>query len=201
MPTLLAAYVGDNRRDHIAIKEAVFPFTRFKGVDALLGPEMKSTGEVMGIDTDFGRAFAKAQLGAGQALPTTGTVFISVKNQDKSAMAQLGRQLVGIGFRILATGGTAKAFSDVGISVELVNKVKEGRPHIVDIMKTGEVHLVFSTSDGAVDIADSKSLRATAVNNRIPYYTTVAGARATVLAILAMHADTLEVAPLQSYFE
>ncbi len=201
VPTLLAAYVGDNRRDHIAIKEAVFPFTRFKGVDALLGPEMKSTGEVMGIDTDFGRAFAKAQLGAGQALPTTGTVFISVKNKDKSAMVKLGRQLVGIGFRILATGGTAKAFSDVGISVELVNKVKEGRPHIVDIMKTGEVHLVFSTSDGAVDIADSKSLRATAVNNRIPYYTTVAGARATVLAILAMHADTLEVAPLQSYFE
>ena len=108
---------------------------------------------------------------------------------------------VGIGFRILATGGTAKAFSDVGISVGRVNKVKEGRPHIVDIMRSGEVHLVFSTSDGAVDIADSKSLRATAVNNRIPYYTTVAGARATVLAILAMHADTLEVAPLQSYFE
>ena len=201
VPSLLATYSVKLIRDHIAIKEAVFPFTRFPGVDALLGPEMKSTGEVMGLDTDFGRAFAKAQLGAGQALPTAGTVFISVKDHDKSAMVALGRQLAAIGFEIMATDGTAKAFADAGIDVQRINKVKEGRPHIVDSMKNGDVHLVFNTSGGAADIADSASLRQTSVTNHIPYYTTVSGARATVAAILAMHTDALEVAPLQSYFD
>ena len=155
----------------------------------------------MGLDTDFGRAFAKAQLGAGQAIPTAGTVFISVKDHDKSSMVALGRQLSAIGFEILATEGTAQAFRDAGMSVQHVNKVKEGRPHIVDSMKNGEVHLVFNTSGGGADIADSRSLIQTAVTNHIPYYTTVSGARATVAAILAIHTDTLEVAPLQSYFD
>ena len=201
VPSLLLLYGVNIIRDHIAIKEAVFPFTRFSGIDVILGPEMKSTGEVMGLDTDFGRAFAKAQLGAGQALPTSGIVFISVKDKDKSPILALGRQLASIGFAILATGGTAQAFREAGIPVERINKVKEGRPHIVDSMKNGEVDLVFNTTSGATDIADSRSLRQTAVANRIPYYTTVAGARATVAAILAMHTDTLEVAPLQSYFD
>jgi len=201
VPSLLSTYGVKLIRDHIAIKEAVFPFTRFAGIDALLGPEMKSTGEVMGLDTDFGRAFAKAQLGAGQAIPTAGTVFISVKDHDKSSMVALGRQLSAIGFEILATEGTAQAFRDAGMSVQHVNKVKEGRPHIVDSMRNGEVHLVFNTSGSAADIADSRTLIQTAVTNHIPYYTTVSGARATVAAILAIHTDTLEVAPLQSYFD
>ena len=200
VPSLLSTYGVKQIRDHIAIKEAVFPFARFTGIDALLGPEMKSTGEVMGLDTDFGRAFAKAQLGAGQAIPTAGTVFISVKDHDKSSMIALGRQLAAIGFKILATEGTAQAFCDAGMSVQQVNKVKEGRPHIVDSMKNGEVHLVFNTSGSAADIADSRSLIQTAVTSHIPYYTTVSGARATVAAILAIHTNTLEVAPLQSYF-
>jgi carbamoyl-phosphate synthase large subunit len=201
VPSLLTTYGVTVKRQHIAVKEAVFPFTRFSGFDVILGPEMKSTGEVMGLDTDFGRAFAKAQLGAGQALPTGGTVFISVKDSDKSPFVALGRLLASIGFEILATDGTAQAFRDVGIAVKRINKVKEGRPHVVDSMKNGEIDLVLNTSSGASDIADSLSLRQTAVANRIPYYTTAAGARATVAAILAMHTDTLEVAPLQSYFD
>jgi carbamoyl-phosphate synthase large subunit len=201
VPSLLSSYNVKVIRDHIAIKEAVFPFTRFSGIDVILGPEMKSTGEVMGIDTDFGRAFAKAQLGAGQALPTAGTVFISVKDSDKSSMVKLGSQLAASGFDIVATGGTAQAFRDAGIPVKRINKVKEGRPHIVDSMKNGEIHMVLNTTSGASDIADSLSLRQTAVANRIPYYTTVAGARATVAAIMALDRAPLEVAPLQSYFD
>ena len=201
VPSLLSHYAVKVIRDHIAIKEAVFPFTRFSVIDVILGPEMKSTGEVMGLDTDFGRAFAKAQLGAGLALPTSGTVFISVKDSDKSPVVALGRQLASIGFEIIATGGTAEAFREAGITVKRINKVKEGRPHIVDSIKNGEIDLVLNTSGGATDIADSLSLRQTAVTNRIPYYTTVAGARATVAAIIAMDTETLEVTPLQSYFD
>jgi carbamoyl-phosphate synthase large subunit len=201
VPFLLSVYGVKVIRDHIAVKEAVFPFTRFSGIDVILGPEMKSTGEVMGIDTDFGRAFAKAQLGAGQALPTKGRVFISVKDSDKSLILALGQQLASIGFDIIATDGTAQAFKEAGVAVQRINKVKEGRPHIVDSMKNGEIDLVLNTSDGASDIADSRSLRQTAVTNRIPYYTTLAGARATVAAILALETETLEVAPLQSYFD
>ena len=200
VPDLLEHYGTAVTPGLIAIKEAVFPFSRFSGIDVILGPEMKSTGEVMGLDTDFGRAFAKAQLGAGQALPTAGTVFISVRDGDKQSMVALGRELAGIGFSVVATDGTARAFHDAGIAVRRVNKVKEGRPHIVDDMKNGDIDLVINTSSGATDIADSLSLRQTAVANRIPYYTTVAGARAMVAAICAMHTDTLDVAPLQSYF-
>jgi len=195
-----AAYDIKPRARHIAVKEAVFPFTRFPGVDALLGPEMKSTGEVMGIDSDFARAFAKAQLGAGQKLPAAGTVFVSVRDADKPAILPLVRRLVEMGFDILATTGTARALHAEGITATRINKVMEGRPHVVDAMKDGEVAMVINTAAGAAEIRDSQSLRQTAVMNRIPYYTTVAGARATVAAIDAMRAGPLEVAPLQSYF-
>jgi carbamoyl-phosphate synthase large subunit len=198
---VIAAYDITPRGKHIAVKEAVFPFTRFAGVDALLGPEMKSTGEVMGIDVDFARAFAKAQIGAGQTLPTSGTVFISVRNSDKPAILPLARALTGMGFDILATDGTAKALHAGGIAATRVNKVMEGRPHVVDAMKDGIIHLVINTAGGDAEIRDSRSLRQTAVMNRIPYYTTVAGARAAVGAIDALRTGPLEVAPLQSYFD
>jgi carbamoyl-phosphate synthase large subunit len=189
---------GGNR--HVAVKEAVFPFARFPGADIILGPEMKSTGEVMGIDRDFARAFAKSQLGAGNGLPLKGTVFISVKDRDKPAMVAPCRRLVEMGFRLVATGGTAAYLQGQGLPVSPVKKVLEGRPHVVDAMKNGEVQLVFNTTEGAQAIADSFSLRQAALLGGIPYYTTVAGARAAVEAIAALTRDDLEVAPLQSYF-
>ena len=185
---------------HVAVKEAVFPFARFPGTDVILGPEMKSTGEVMGLDTDFAHAFAKAQLGANSNLPLTGTVFVSVKDRDKEAMAAPSRRLVEMGFKLLATRGTAEFLRQSGLEVSVVNKVLEGRPHIVDAMKNGGVQLVFNTSEGAQAIADSFSLRETALLGNIPYYTTVAGIRASVEAIRALRSGSLEVAPLQSYF-
>ena len=190
-----------SRGKHVAVKEAVFPFARFPGVDIILGPEMKSTGEVMGIDSDFGRAFAKSQLGAGVRLPETGAVFISVKDRDKAAMVEIGRRLAAMGFELVATAGTATYLEAQSIPVRRVNKVLEGRPHIVDAMKSGAVQLVFNTTEGAVAIADSFSLRQTALLGNIPYYTTVAGARAAVAAIAALKGGDLEVAPLQSYFK
>ncbi len=185
---------------HVAVKEAVFPFARFPGVDVMLGPEMRSTGEVMGLDSDFARAFLKAQLGAGVTLPQSGTVFISVKDDDKATMAPVARAIADLGFRILATGGTAKYLTDQGLNVELIKKVREGRPHIVDAMKSGQVQLVFNTTEDAKAIADSFELRRTALTNSVPYSTTVAGARAAVKAIEALKSDDLAVAPLQSYF-
>ncbi len=188
------------REAHVAVKEAVFPFNRFPGVDVLLGPEMKSTGEVMGIDHDFGRAFAKSQLAAGVKLPLSGTVFISVRDHDKEPMVAVARKLVAMGFKIVATRGTADVLNAAGAASAIINKVLEGRPHIVDSMKSGDVHLVFNTTEGALAIADSASIRQTALSGDIPYYTTVAGARAAVEAIAALQAGALEVAPLQSYF-
>jgi len=185
---------------HVAVKEAVFPFARFPGVDVILGPEMKSTGEVMGLDRDFGRAFAKSQLGAGVELPMAGTVFISVKDRDKAAMAPLGRKLVEMGFSLLATGGTHRFLTQAGIPVERINKVLEGRPDIVDAMKNGAVQLVLNTTEGAAAIRDSFAIRRAALMANIPYYTTVSGARAAVAAVAALRAGALEVAPLQSYF-
>ncbi len=190
-----------SRGAHVAVKEAVFPFARFPGVDVILGPEMKSTGEVMGIDRDFGRAFAKSQLGAGVRLPEGGAVFISVKDRDKAAMVALGRELAGMGFTLVATVGTATYLEAQGIPVRRINKVLEGRPHIVDSMKSGDVQLVFNTTEGAQAIADSFGLRQTALLGNIPYYTTVSGARAAVAAIAALKGGDLEVAPLQSYFK
>jgi len=184
---------------HTAVKEAVFPFNRFPGVDIVLGPEMKSTGEVMGLDSDFAKAFAKSQLGAGVTLPKGGTTFISVRERDKPAMVPLARRLIEMGFKVIATRGTAQFLGDKGITVTAVNKVVEGQPHIVDAMINGEVDLVFNTTEGALALADSFSLRRTALANNIPYYTTVAGARAAVEAITALRTGSLDVAPLQSY--
>jgi carbamoyl-phosphate synthase large subunit len=185
---------------HVAVKEAVFPFARFPGVDLILGPEMKSTGEVMGLASDFGRAFAKAQLGAGTDLPLKGAVFVSVRDGDKAALVEPCRQLADWGFELVATRGTAGRLSESGLAVTIVNKVQEGRPDIVDEMRSGRIQLVFNTTEGAQAIADSFSLRRTALTHNIPYYTTVAGARAAVQAIGALRRGSLEVAPLQSYF-
>jgi carbamoyl-phosphate synthase large subunit len=196
---LPAAGKGNRGRGHVAVKEAVFPFARFPGVDLILGPEMKSTGEVMGLDSDFGRAFAKSQLASGTNLPLTGCVFVSVRDHDKQALIDPCRRLIGMGFALVATEGTAAILSAAGLPVARVNKVRDGRPHIVDLMLDGGVQLVFNTTEGAQAIADSFSLRRTALTHSIPYYTTVAGARAAVEAIAALGAGSLEVAPLQSY--
>jgi carbamoyl-phosphate synthase large subunit len=197
----LAGLGGKPFRDHghVAVKEAVFPFARFPGVDPILSPEMKSTGEAMGIDSDFGRAFAKAQLGSGTNLPLAGCAFVSVRDRDKAVLIEPCRRLIEMGFHLIATKGTADTLNASGLPVEAVNKVREGRPHIVDRMLSGEVQLVFNTTEGSQAIADSFSLRRTALINGIPYYTTVAGARAAVQAIGALRAGSLEVAPLQSY--
>jgi carbamoyl-phosphate synthase large subunit len=189
------------RGKHIAVKEAVFPFARFPGVDIILGPEMRSTGEVMGLDSNFGRAFAKSQLGAGSKVPVDGVVFVSVKDTDKQAMVRPVKRLVELGFRVVATGGTAEYLRRHGIEAQRVNKVLEGRPHIVDQMKDGRVQLVFNTVDGARALTDSFLLRRTALMHKIAYYTTVAGAKASVEGIAALKAGALDVAPLQAYFK
>jgi carbamoyl-phosphate synthase large subunit len=193
--------VKKSKGKHIAVKEAVFPFARFPGVDIILGPEMRSTGEVMGLDMDFGRAFAKSQLGAGSKVPVEGTVFVSVKDQDKQAMVKPLKRLVELGFKVVATRGTADFLARHSIEAQQVNKVLEGRPHIVDLMKDGKVQLVFNTVDGAGALTDSFTLRRTALMHKIAYYTTVAGAKASVEGIAAMKEGALEVAPLQSYFK
>jgi carbamoyl-phosphate synthase large subunit len=184
---------------HVAVKEAVFPFARFPGVDTILGPEMRSTGEVMGIDREYALAFAKSQIGAGNKLPLKGTVFVSVRDADKDHLLDAMRELTKLGFRILATRGTKRALDAHGVRCETVNKVLDGRPHIVDLMKNGEVHLVFNTTEGTKALADSKDIRRTALLYHIPYYTTLAGALAATEAIKALAAGTLNVAPLQSY--
>ncbi|MGD9615470.1 MAG: carbamoyl-phosphate synthase large subunit [Alphaproteobacteria bacterium] len=190
---------ADKSLGHVAVKEAVFPFARFPGVDLILGPEMRSTGEVMGLDADFGRAFAKSQLGSGTDLPLQGCVFVSVRDSDKEALVEPCRQLAAWGFELVATRGTARKLDEAGVPVRTVNKVQEGRPHIVDEMRSFRVQLVFNTTEGAQAIADSFSLRRTALTHNIPYYTTVAGVRAAVQAIAALRQGCLEVAPLQSY--
>jgi len=184
---------------HISVKEAVMPFARFPGVDTVLGPEMRSTGEVMGLDRNFGRAFAKSQIGAGLRLPLSGNVFISVKDADKEEVVASARELIGMGFELIATRGTALALEAKGIPVRFINKVMEGRPHVVDALKNGEIHLVFNTTEGAVALTDSLSIRRTALTLKVPYYTTIAGAAAATQAIAALQAGSLEVAPLQSY--
>lgn len=187
--------------DHIAVKEAVFPFNRFPGVDVMLGPEMKSTGEVMGLDQTFARAFAKAQIGCGADLPTAGGIFISVKDEDKEAILAPARDLAGLGFTLVATKGTAEFLTGHAVPVETINKVRDGQPHIVDKLIDGDIQLVLNTTAGKKAIEDSASLRQAALKGRIPYYTTVAGIRAAVLAMQAISQGSLEVAPLQSYFK
>ncbi len=185
---------------HVAVKEAVFPFNRFPNVDTILGPEMKSTGEVMGLDSSFERAFAKSQLGAGVRLPDGGGVFLSVRDADKTASVAVARRLAELGFTILATRGTAARLRDAGLPVTVVNKVLEGRPHCVDAIRSGEVQLVINTASGAQSVADSFAIRRSALTHGVPHYTTIAGARAAAHAIAAMRAGALEVAPLQAYF-
>ena len=185
---------------HVAVKEAVFPFARFPNVDTILGPEMKSTGEVMGLDSSFERAFAKAQLGAGVILPDAGTVFLSIKDADKRGLPALARRLTEMGFAIMATRGTAARIRDAGLAVSVVNKVLEGRPHCVDAIRSGDVQLVINTASTPQSIADSFAIRRSALTHGIPHYTTMAGARAAVHAIAALKSGALEVAPLQSYF-
>ncbi len=185
---------------HVAVKEAVFPFGRFEGVDTILGPEMRSTGEVMGLDASFERAFAKSQLGAGVHLPGSGTVFLSIKDADKRGLVALARRLAEIGFSIMATKGTAARIREAGLRVRVVNKVLEGRPHCVDAIRSGEVQLVINTASGPQSVKDSFEIRRSALTHGVPHYTTMAGARAAVHAIAALKSGTLEVAPLQSYF-
>ena len=194
---------------HVAVKEAVFPFARFAGVDTVLGPEMRSTGEVMGLDwvrdgetssaPAFARAFAKSQLGGGVILPKSGCVFVSVREDDKPWIVEPVRLLIAQGFKILATSGTAAYLAEQGLKVETVRKVLEGRPHIVDAMKNGEVQLVFNTTEGKQSLADSFAIRRTALMMKTPYFTTAAGALAAAQAIAATATDTLDVRPLQSY--
>jgi carbamoyl-phosphate synthase large subunit len=186
---------------HVAVKEAVFPFNRFPNVDVILGPEMKSTGEVMGLDVSFERAFLKSQLGAGVKLPESGTAFISVKESDKGAAVTLARRLSEMGFRVVATRGTAARIREAGFACEVVNKVLEGRPHCVDAIKSGDIQLVINTTGGGQSVSDSFDIRRSALTQGVPHYTTLAGARAAVHAIAALRAGTLDVAPLQSYFE
>jgi len=185
---------------HVAVKEAVFPFNRFPNVDVILGPEMKSTGEVMGLDHSFERAFAKSQLGAGVKLPEEGTAFISVRDGDKTAAVSLARRLIEMGFRVVATRGTAARIREAGLPCQVVNKVLEGRPHCVDAIKSGEIQIVINTASGGQSVSDSFDIRRSALTHGIPHYTTAAGARAAVHAIAALKAGTLDVAPLQAYF-
>ncbi len=187
-------------RRHIAVKEAVFPFSKFDGIDVLLGPEMKSTGEVMGIGDDFGIAFAKSQLGTNVPLPKQGNVFVSVKDKDKSYIIESVRVLENLGFQILATGGTQRFLIKNGISVERVNKVLEGRPHVVDSMNNNNINLVINTTEGSKALSDSKSLRQAALRNRIPYYTTLSGALAAVIAIERYINGLGKIKSLQEYF-
>ncbi|MFZ5702831.1 MULTISPECIES: carbamoyl-phosphate synthase large subunit [Pseudomonadota] len=189
----------DRNIDHMAVKEAVFPWARFAGVDPVLSPEMKSTGEVMGIDKDFATAFAKAQIGAGLTLPTRGTVFISVKDSDKPVILEAARGLIALGMDIVATGGTARYLSDNGVTLTEVNKVAQGRPHIVDKIKDGEIALIFNTTEGWQSLKDSQSIRASALTGKIPYFTTAAASVAAVKAMASLAATSLEVKPLQAY--
>ncbi len=186
---------------HIGVKESVFPFARFgSAVDTVLGPEMKSTGEVMGIDRDYNVAFVKSQLGGGSRLPKTGTVFVSVKDADKARILEAMRLLAGLGFKVLATSGTQRYLAENGVAAVKINKVAEGRPHIVDSIKNGEVQLVFNTTEGATALNDSRSLRRAALLHKVPYYTTLSGAVAAAQGIRAYLGGDLEVCALQSYF-
>jgi carbamoyl-phosphate synthase large subunit len=186
--------------EHLAVKEAVFPFTRFPGVDVILGPEMRSTGEVMGIDSSFEAAFAKSQIAAGNVLPTKGRVFISVKDADKAAMVKPAKSLVSLGFSVIATAGTAQYLEDNGVEVTTINKVAQGSPHIVDAIINGTVQLLFNTTEGEVSIKDSKPIRQATLYNKVPYFTTVAGALAATEALHAIQSGTLGVKSLQEFF-
>ncbi|HWA20156.1 MAG TPA: carbamoyl phosphate synthase large subunit, partial [Devosia sp.] len=199
--TLASFGLVEKKLNHIAIKEAVFPFNRFPGVDTVLGPEMKSTGEVIGLDTDYALAFAKSQIGSGSKVPREGTVFVSVRDDDKPLIRSAMRDLEAAGFTILATAGTYRYLHDNGIAATKVNKVAEGRPHIVDSLKNGSVQLVINTTEGQKSISDSRDIRRTALMGKIPYYTTIPGALAAVEGIIGYRDGNLTVRPLQAYFK
>ena len=185
---------------HVGVKEAVFPFARFPGVDTVLGPEMRSTGEVIGLDRSFDVAFAKSQLGGGTKVPTSGTVFVSVREDDKPRILDSMKMLSGLGFKIVATGGTSRFLEQNGVPAQKINKVSEGRPRVVDMIKNGGIQLVFNTTEGAQALADSRSLRRAALLHKVPYYTTLAGAVAAAQGIKAYKGGDLEVRALQDYF-
>lgn len=187
--------------DHTAVKAPVFPFNRFPGVDPILGPEMKSTGEVIGLDRDVAQAFLKSQIGAGTMLPKTGTVFLSVKDSDKDALISLARELQDMEFNLIATGGTATHLHNAGIKVMRINKVMEGQPHIADAIINGDVQFIINTTKGAQAVADALSIRRLALMHKIPYYTVISAAKAGVQAIRALKFREIDVRPLQDYFE
>jgi carbamoyl-phosphate synthase large subunit len=197
-----AGITGPLRPKHVSVKEAVFPFTRFRGVDNLLGPEMRSTGEVMGVDARFPVAFFKAQAAAGNTLPLSGLgkrAFVSVRDGDKTAVTEIARRLVGLQFEVLATAGTHAWLAERGIPTTPVKKVKEGRPSIVDRIKDGDVHFVVNTTDGKREVSDSFSIRRETLMKAVPYFTTITGARAAVMAMEAMRAGPAGVCSLQEY--
>ena len=174
---------------YYSVKESVFPFAKFPGVDTILGPEMKSTGEVMGVGRSFGEAFIKSQVAAGVKLPRGGRAFVSVRDGDKQVAALIARELVDMGFSLLATRGTAKVIQQHGVEVSPVNKVAEGRPHIVDMIKNGDISFIVNTvEDTRTAISDSRSIRTTALARRVTYYTTIAGARAACTGMKALAA-------------
>ena len=186
---------------HVAVKEAVLPFDKFPGADTLLGPEMRSTGEVMGIDKDFTKAYAKAQIAAGQRLPTSGKVFISVRDSDKPAVVEVAKQFADMGITVVATGGTAKTIEAAGIDVKVAPKIHEGRPHIGDMLRDGEISLMVVTSSGdEADMRDGREIRRTAVGLKVPLVTTIAGAKATAAAVGVLQEGKLDMAPLQDFF-
>ncbi len=184
---------------HIAVKEAVLPFNKFPGTDTILGPEMRSTGEVMGIDTDFGRAYAKAEIGAGEHLPLTGTVFVSMSDRDKTSAVDVVREFIDLGFTVMATQGTRKVLQDHKLNVELVLKLHEGRPHVLDAIKNQKIQLIINTPSGEEAQTDAKLIRRTALSYKIPIITTIAGAKATVAAIRSLQTTTLDVKVIQEY--
>lgn len=184
---------------HVAVKEAVLPFAKFPGTDTLLGPEMRSTGEVMGIDTDFGKAFAKAQLGAGQVLPLSGTVFVSMRDRDKIAVVPVVKEFLELGFNVVATEGTRKVLREQGVKVGLELKLHEGRPNLLDSIKNEKIQLIITTPSGEESRADGIFIRRTALAYKIPIITTIAGAKATAAAIRSLKSHSLDVKAIQDY--
>jgi len=190
---------GESIPDYYSVKEAVFPFNKFPGIDPILGPEMKSTGEVMGVGRNFAEAYAKAQLGAGVTFPKGGRAFVSVRDTDKQRLVPLARKVIDLGFALVATGGTARELAASGIPCEQVNKVTEGRPNIVDMIKNDEIDLIINTTEGKQAIADSRTIRSSALQHKVNYSTTLAGADAMCMAM--QQGDISEINSLQDLHE
>jgi carbamoyl-phosphate synthase large subunit len=185
--------------NHISVKEAVLPFEKFPGTDTILGPEMRSTGEAMGIDQDFGRAYAKSQLSANQRIPLSGTVFVTMNDRDKHAIIPVVKDLIAMGFKAIATTGTRQVLQDAGLDVELVFKLHEGRPHVLDGIKNSQIQLILNTPSGEEAQADGRLIRRSALTYKVPIVTTIAGAKATAAAIRALQSDPLDVKAIQDY--